>query len=47
MKKIIFHHPLPLDPNATSASGIRPFKMIKAFEKLGYEVLEIRGHGKE
>lgn len=47
MKKIIFHHPLPLDPNATSASGIRPLKMIKAFEKLGYEVTEVTGYAKE
>ncbi|MFA5455712.1 MAG: glycosyltransferase [Sulfurimonas sp.] len=47
MKKIIFHHPLPLDVNATSASGIRPLKMIKAFEKLGYEVVVVTGYGKK
>lgn len=47
MKKIIFHHPLPLNKNATSASGIRPLKMIEAFEKLGYEVNEVTGYGKE
>jgi len=44
---MIFHHPLPLNKNATSASGIRPLKMIQAFEKLGYEVNEITGYGKE
>lgn len=44
---MIFHHPLPLHKNATSASGIRPLKMIQAFEKLGYEVNDITGYGKE
>lgn len=47
MKKIIFHHPLPLYVNATSASGIRPLKMIKAFERLGYEVTQVTGYAKE
>ena len=47
MKKMIFHHPLPLDKNATSASGIRPLKMISAFKLLGYEVIEIKGYGHE
>lgn len=36
--KMIFHHPLPLDYNAKSASGIRPIKMLEAFKSLGYEV---------
>jgi len=44
---MIFHHPLPLNKNATSASGIRPLKMIQAFEKSGYEVNEITGYGRE
>ena len=47
MKKIIFHHPLPLDKNAKSASGIRPLEMIKAFKKIGYEVREVTGYAKE
>lgn len=46
-KKMIFHHPLPILPNATSASGIRPLKMIQAFESIGYEVVVICGYGKE
>jgi len=46
-KKIIFHHPLPLNKNATSASGIRPLKVIDAFEKLGYEVEIVTGYGRE
>ena len=47
MQKMIFHHPLPLNPSATSASGIRPLKMIKAFQKLGYEVAILDGYGEE
>lgn len=47
MKKMIFHHPLPLDVDASSASGIRPLKMIQAFEKLGYEVTQVTGYAKE
>lgn len=47
MKKMIFHHPLPLNKNATSASGIRPLKMIEAFKQLGYEVIEIIGYARE
>ncbi len=35
---MVFHHPLPLDYNSRSASGIRPIKMLNAFKKLGYEV---------
>lgn len=44
---MIFHHPLPLNKKATSASGIRPLKMIQAFEKIGYEVTIVAGYGKE
>lgn len=44
---IIFHHPLPLNPQATSASGIRPLKMLKAFKDLGYQVDIIAGNSKQ
>ena len=44
---IIFHHPLPLNPNATSASGIRPLKMLAAFESLGYRVDLVTGYSPE
>ncbi|WP_217584407.1 glycosyltransferase [Microbacterium sp. GbtcB4] len=40
---MIFHVPYPLNPDATSASGIRPMRMRWAFEALGYEVLEVSG----
>src|SRR5699024_12009507 len=44
---IIFHHPLPLDLNARSASGIRPKRMLQAFRELGYEVDLVTGYAKE
>ena len=44
---MIFHHPLPLNPQATSASGIRPLQMIKAFEALGYQVDLVTGYAQE
>lgn len=47
MKNIIFHHPLPLNPNATSASGIRPIKILEAFQDLGYEVFLVTGYVEE
>lgn len=43
MPKMIFHVPYPLNPAATSASGIRPMQMRRAFEALGYEVAEVSG----
>ncbi|WP_226532616.1 glycosyltransferase family protein [Microbacterium paraoxydans] len=41
---MIFHVPFPLNPEATSASGIRPVMMRRAFEEAGYDVIEISGH---
>lgn len=46
-KKIIFHHPLPLNSRATSASGIRPLKMLEAFKLLGYRVELVTGYSLE
>lgn len=42
--KIIFHHPLPLDANAKSASGIRPLRMLEAFRRIGAEVDLVVGY---
>ena len=42
---MIFHYPLPLNPNATAASGIRPLRMIDAFKEIGYHVTIIDGYG--
>lgn len=41
--RMIFHVPYPLDPTSTSASGIRPVRMRRAFEEIGYEVVEVSG----
>lgn len=46
-RRMIFHAPYPLDPGATSASGIRPVRMRRAFERAGYEVFEITGDSRE
>lgn len=44
---IIFHHPLPLDENAKSASGIRPLRMLAAFKELGCTVDLVTGYSAE
>ncbi len=41
---MIFHVPFVLDPAAKSASGIRPMSMRRAFESIGFNVLEVSGH---
>jgi glycosyltransferase involved in cell wall biosynthesis len=44
---IIFHHPLPLNKSAKSASGIRPLRMLAAFEALGCSVDLVAGYSAE
>jgi len=44
---MIFHVPFALNPNATSASGIRPVMLRRAFESLGYTVHEVSGRHPE
>ena len=39
MAAIVYHAPFPLDREASSASGIRPVRMLDAFRELGYTVL--------
>lgn len=46
-KRMIFHAPFPVVNGATSASGIRPWKMLQAFRLLGYEVFTITGYSAE
>lgn len=43
----IFHHPFPVEPHGTSGSRVRPYQMLKAFERLGYEVTAITGYARE
>ncbi|PZA00692.1 hypothetical protein A6K26_000015 [Gammaproteobacteria bacterium 2W06] len=45
--KVLFHHPLPLNERATSASGIRPIRMLNAFRDAGCEVEIIAGYSTE
>lgn len=44
---IIYHHPLPLNENAKSASGIRPLRMLAAFKELGCDVDLVTGYSAE
>lgn len=41
---MVFHAPYPLR-GRTTGSGIRPLKMRDAFERIGYQVLEVEGYG--
>lgn len=45
--RIIFYHPAPIRENATSASGIRPFKMLSAFKNAGFIVDTVCGYPQE
>jgi glycosyltransferase involved in cell wall biosynthesis len=47
MKKCIFYLPYKLDKYALGARMIRPRKMIKAFEDIGYDVFIIEGVSSE
>lgn len=47
MSRIIYHVPFVLDYNAMSASGIRPCKMLEAFQSIGFEVDVVAGNAKE
>lgn len=46
-KRMVFHAPFPVEDGATSASGIRPWKMLQAFRDLGYDVFAVTGYAKE
>lgn len=44
--KCIYHYMHPIENNGVG-SGVRPYKMLKAFENIGYEVENISGYGCE
>ena len=46
-KKCIIHLPFYINMTHPSGSQIRPIKMIRAFEEIGYDVCVISGYGKE
>ncbi|MBK9576273.1 MAG: glycosyltransferase [Fibrobacteres bacterium] len=41
---MIYHHPLPVQCGAQSGSGVRPYRMREAFEKIGCKVLDLTGY---
>ncbi|MDY6826349.1 MAG: glycosyltransferase [Bacillota bacterium] len=45
IKTMIFHHPQPVYESGFSGSSVRPYQMIKAFKRIGYEVEEVAGSG--
>lgn len=45
MRRMIFHIPLEIDKSINSASQIRPYKMLNAFQSIGYMVEVIEGNG--
>ncbi|WP_218955873.1 hypothetical protein [Acinetobacter sp. YH12064] len=47
MINIIFHCPFVLNYSATSASGIRPIKMLEAFQDLGFNVDVVSGNSSD
>lgn len=46
-KRMVFHIPWNIDKSYASATSLRPYKMIAAFEEIGYDVFAIMGSGKE
>lgn len=46
MTRAIFHHPLPLDRNASSGSGLRPIRMLEALEEQA-EVWTVTGDSRQ
>jgi len=44
---MIFHHPLPVNPDGNSGSRVRPYQMVEAFQHIGYEVEMVTGYGGE
>jgi glycosyltransferase involved in cell wall biosynthesis len=45
--RAVFHHPHALEPGGARASVVRPFRMLEAFQSLGYEVDCVTGTARE
>lgn len=43
---MVFHAPYPIAENGTGSSA-RPWRMLRAFHEIGYDVLDVTGHGAE
>lgn len=46
-RTILFHHPLPIEPEPLGGSQIRPARMVEAFREIGFEVEVIAGYSNE
>ncbi len=44
---MIFHHPLEVGGDSSRGSALRPAQMLRAFEELGYEVVQVTGESRE
>lgn len=47
MPSCVFHHPFPVEPGGRSGSSVRPYRMRRAFESIGYDVIDVTGRGAE
>lgn len=47
MASMIFHHPYLINDEGNSGSQVRPYQMLKAFRRIGYDVDVISGYGRE
>lgn len=45
--KIIFHHPAPLTGDGVTGSSVRPAKIAKGLENIGYQVVYVTGFSSE
>lgn len=46
-KNMVFHLPLPVNPQGKSGSQVRPYEMLMAFRSIGYDVTMVTGYGAE
>lgn len=44
---MIFHHPLEVGGDSSRGSALRPAQMLRAFEELGYEVVQVTGESSQ
>lgn len=44
---MVFHHPLAVGSDPSRGSSLRPAEMLRAFENIGYEVVQVTGQSRE
>lgn len=47
MPTMVYHAAYPFNPDSVSASSIRPIRMFRAFQELGFCIIEVNGYAKE